>query len=387
MADASTPNADGKTDDNNNNNDNGNGNNTELFIAIAALIISLAAFFVSILQALQQYYSSARGYASCGPAVIGKWAKFRHRRFRWYEFRFEVQFLTPVIFVARPSNTRGPMGSTERSKITVLDGSVSSYEESCTLGKEEFEREEGKKMAEPGRVHTADNEGATWLDLLMAVQRMEEESCVWQGRVLGRYEGRELGEEGKEEWPPRVAGGHTLSVSIQRKKRSWDSVPDSASLTRPYATSTISHIVEVAAMLGVYWIVWDRSSDRYLAQGNGFILSGSNVEGLGLTFSFQKKGPAWFEAQRVVPNYSVKELCFGFCPTTFRIPEDTQNADESKSMGSLQLGSMEEIAETLVVLGCNARNVNYFRKAETTARHYHLFPGRLPAKVPLELGG
>ncbi|KAK0653151.1 hypothetical protein B0T16DRAFT_320581 [Cercophora newfieldiana] len=353
-------------------NNGGNDDNTELFLAIAALVISIAAFVVSILQALQQYYSSARGYSSCGPKVIGKWAAFRHRRFLWYEFRFEVEFLTPVIFIARPDNTRGPMGSTERSKITVLDGSKESYEGACVLSQKELEEEERRKLSEPGRVHTADNERATWLDLLMAVEGMEVESRDWQGRYL---DSEKRVEDSDVHWPPQGAGaGHTLTVCIQRKKKSWDTVPDN--VPKPYATTTIAHMVELSAMLGVYWIVWNREDDRYLAQGNGFILSGSNIEGLGLTFSIQKKGPQKWGPNRTVPHNSVKELCFGFCPTTFRTrdDEDKASSEEALRLGSLQLGTMEEIAETLVVLGLNARNVNYFRDTETKARHSHLFP-------------
>ncbi|KAK0619578.1 hypothetical protein B0T14DRAFT_566413 [Immersiella caudata] len=351
----------------------GKDDQTELFIAVAALVLSVLAFVVSILQALQQYYSSARGYSSCGPTVIGKWAAFRHRRFLWSEFRFEVEFLTPVIFIARPSNTRGPMGSTAQSKITVLDGSEESYKGACVLGEEEKKKEDSRKMAEPGRVHTADNEAATWLDLLMAVQTMEVDSRRWQEKVLSRYEGGDHETEGSSvEWPPKVAGGHSLTVCIQRKKKSWDTLPEN--VTKPYATTTIAHMVELSAMLGIYWIVWNREDDRYLGQGNGFILSGSNVEGLGLTFAIQKKGPTIWGAHRLVPHYLVKELCFGFCPTTFRLPEEKSSAEESRGIGSLQFSSMEEIGETLVVLGLNARNVNYFRDTETKARYDHLFP-------------
>jgi hypothetical protein len=117
------------------------------------------------------------------------------------------------------------MGRTDKSKITVLDGSVESYRGACVLGKEEFKKEEERKMTEPGRVHTADNEGATWLDVLMAVESMEEDSRNWQKVVLKRYEGGEHeGEEGEARWPPKTAGGHTLSVCIQRKKKSWEYV-------------------------------------------------------------------------------------------------------------------------------------------------------------------
>ncbi|KAK6697143.1 hypothetical protein SNK05_013585 [Fusarium graminearum] len=86
----------------------GGDDNTELIIAVVALVISVLAFVIAILQALQQYLATATGFSSCGEAVIGKWSQFARRQMVWSEFRFEVQFETPVIFVARPSNTRGP---------------------------------------------------------------------------------------------------------------------------------------------------------------------------------------------------------------------------------------------------------------------------------------
>ncbi len=133
-------------------------------------------------------------------------------------------------------------------------------------------------------------------------------------------------------------------------------------------------------MLGIYWKVFDRAENRYLAQGNGFILSGKEVDGLGLTFTFQKKGPTWFEDNRVVPHYDVKELCFGFVPTTFRQQGEKQYADESKSIGTLQLGSLNEVAESLIVMGCNVHTVNYFRvRGDSSPRLDHLFPCKFPS--------
>ncbi|KAK5654574.1 hypothetical protein OQA88_7203 [Cercophora sp. LCS_1] len=357
-------------------------NDSELWIAVVALVISIIAFVVAILQALQQYYSSARGYSSCGPAVIGKWAKFRHRVFLWNEFRFEVQFEVPVMFVARPTNKSGPVAHQDQVPITVLDGKPSSYEAACIETRATLDKQfkEKRQNADRVRVHTADNEAATWLDLLVAIQRMEEDSRNWQKKaVLGHEEG--CGGEGSlQHWPPRGENEHegrTLSVCMQRKKKSWDTIPDN--VTKPYATTTIAHLVEFSAMLGIYWLVFDREEDRYLAQGNGFILSGSNVEGLGLTFTITKKGPTWFESNRLVPQYAVKELCFGLCPTIFRLKDEKLYADESKGIGTLQLGSMDEIAENLTVLGCNVHTVNYFRNEQ--ARYSHLFP------IPFELLG
>lgn len=357
-----------------------NQDDKELWIAVIALIISIIAFVVAILQALQQYYSSARGYSQCGPKVIGKWSKFRHRIFLWNEFRFEVQFEVPVIFVARPSNKSGPVGPGDKVPITLMDGTKESYDNACIKTRREIDIQfkAQRQNADRVKVHTADNESATWLDLLLAIERMEEESRHWQDRaILGHKQELGLSDIDRPHWPPLKDGGHSMIVCLQRKKKSWDTVPDN--VLKPYATTTIAHLVEFTAMLGIYWRVFDREEDRYLAQGNGFIISGSNVEGLGLTFSITKKGPTWFEAARVVPHYDVKELCFGLCPTIFRRSNEKPYADEPKGIETLQLGSMDEIAENLTVLGCNVHTVNYFRNA--SARYSHLFPGMVVCLV------
>ncbi|KAM5373020.1 hypothetical protein ACJZ2D_007231 [Fusarium nematophilum] len=361
----------------------GGDDNTELIIAVVALIISVLAFVIAILQALQQYYASATGFSSCSPAVIGKWSRFSRRRMRWSEFRFEVQFEHPVIFVARPENRKGPLGdddltTDEARKIIRLDGSPGNFEH-YTSSMKEFDQqrlEEIKKQV----VHTADNEKATWYALLMAICRMEKESREWQ--VNREAEWRKTNGPkppcNSATTPEPPEKHHSLLVCMQRKRRTWDSMPQD--LAKPYATTTISHLVEIAAMLGIYWRKFDLNDDQYRAQGNGFVLYGSYVDGLGITFTFQKQGPTWFEQNRVIPNYDVKKLCFGIAPTIFH-REKQVYADEPKGLGSLQLGSLDETAQTLAVFGCDTNTVNYFRKNLEKVRHSHLFP------IPFEILG
>ena len=274
-----------------------------------------------------------------------------------------------LLTAGRPeTNRRGPLGSHDEKPIVFLNGSDASFQDSYTKSQDEFDREQ--KASRGGgdsrqSVRTADNEQASWVALLMAVQRMEKESRAWQNDHFFHYT------------PPEPAGAptlHTLTVALQRKRKSWDSMPDG--LKRPYATTNIAHLVEMTAMLGVYWREFDRTDNIYRAQGNGFIVLGSMVDDLGVAFTFQKVGPTWFQENRMVPHNSCKELCFGFCPTIFRKAGDSnwRYADEPKDSGTLQLGSLPELAETLVTLGCNTNTVNYFRKAAETSRHSHLFP-------------
>ncbi|TDZ15159.1 hypothetical protein Cob_v011888 [Colletotrichum orbiculare MAFF 240422] len=350
---------------------------TELIVAWVALIISVLAFVIAIFQALQQYYASATGYSSCTDKVIGQWSQFTKRIFKWYEFRFEVEFEVPVIFVAPPTNPRGPLGEHKSKEITYMVGTPDSYKKTYTWDQDEYNNVNDALRAGNTRqaIHTADNELANWLGLLMAIQRMEKESRSWQNNDYFSNS-----PQWEDHTPCHPSGSstpvpYTLTVGMQRKKKSWDSMPDN--MKKPYATTTISHLVEVAAMLGVYWKEFDRNNDRYRAQGNGFMITGCDVDDLGLVFTFQKTGPTWFHENRVVPHNSVKELCFGFCPTIFRQHQNNDNhkyADEPKDIGTLQLGSMSAIAETLVVLGCNTNTVKYFRKSTADTRHTHLFP-------------
>lgn len=43
---------------------------------------------------------------------------------------------------------------------------------------------------------------------------------------------------------------------------------------KPYAVTAMSHIIHIAAMLGIHWKVFRREENVYLAEGNGLLLSG-----------------------------------------------------------------------------------------------------------------
>ncbi|KAK1486739.1 modin [Colletotrichum cuscutae] len=353
-----------------------NDNQVELIVAVVALIISVLAFIIAIFQALQQYYASATGYSSCTPKVMGDWARFTRRRFKWYEFRFEVEFEVPVIFVAPPTNPRGPLGVHDDKEITYMTGTTDSYKKTYTWDQEEYDKHSKTLRAGMTRqaIHTADNELANWTSLLMAIQRMERESRTWQDKEYFGYNPQWEAQTPCHPTQASTTVPYTLTVGMQRKKKSWDSMPDN--MKKPYATTTISHLVEMAAMLGVHWKEFNRNEDRYRGQGNGFSITGYDVDDLGVVFTFEKTGPTWFHENRVVPNNKVKELCFGYCPTIFRQQnnDNYKYADEPKDIGTLQLGSMSAIAETLVVIGCNTNTVRHFRKSTPDTRHIHLFP-------------
>ncbi|KAK3337756.1 hypothetical protein B0T19DRAFT_455666 [Cercophora scortea] len=391
--------------------------------AVIAIVISVVALVISIFQALQQSFWSAKGYTACKSEVIGGWAKKTHRKPVLFEFRLRVYFAVPVIFVARPENKRGPLGEND---IVVVDGSDGSLAVTYTSGEDvkgasekEEDKHDGSALAKNGR----------------ATGRMERESCEWQQRQQGQDEshhghvqpeGEPSGHQPSQAvmmeststgkgtsrrrrpllpafaWPGSTARastsetvissrpcqesprcetilGRSLVVCLQQKEKTWDNMPNS--VTKPYAITTFAHMVELVAMLGIYWKEFNRDDDSYRAQGNGFIVEGSYVEGLGVAFTFQKIGPTWFEKNRVVPRYDIKERCFGLVPTIFRLKDEVQYADEPKGKGILQLGSMVEIADTLEVFGCNIARVDHFRKSHAGTRYGHIFA------VPFEILG
>jgi hypothetical protein len=71
-------------------------------IAVVALIVSLVALVVTANQLLLQLFSSADGYRRCAESVIGVWHVKRRRVWKWSEFRFETQYVTPQIVLLSP---------------------------------------------------------------------------------------------------------------------------------------------------------------------------------------------------------------------------------------------------------------------------------------------
>ncbi|KAL7765907.1 hypothetical protein ACKLNR_003823 [Fusarium oxysporum f. sp. zingiberi] len=348
----------------------------EVVVAIVALLVSLVALAATFMQVMQQYYASAAGYAQCNEKVMGKWALTKTRRFSWDELRFEVEFEAPVIFVSPPDNQHGPIRGAE---IYFLDGSPKSLENTWS----ELDinpREEYANKTKRERIHTADNERASWTLLLSAVQRMEHESEKWQ---KSQYEGmhKQVGPPNAQTQyhdlptnPPSLYDAHTMTVALQRKRKSWDTMP--ATVLRPYATTTMCHLIEMLAALGIYWKEFDRKRERYRAEGNGFMVIGEKVTDLGLMFTFSIYGRSRFEANRVIPVDQVKELCFGYVSTIYSVLLDQRRLrfpeDDPENLAFLQLATREEISQTLIRIGCNNNAVRAFQDA---GKHTsHLFP-------------
>ncbi|KAK0381127.1 modin [Colletotrichum limetticola] len=369
MADSNSSNS---PSDNSNSNGNANGG-SDVVVAIVALVVSVVALFAATLQIMQAIFASAKGLPNCTEDVMGGWAKGTTKRPKFKELRLEVRFEAPIIFLAPPNNQNKP----EKGEMWSVEGT----EKSCTKNRLEYAKifpnpgpangTNDEKPSKPTeKVHTVNNELATWVYLLIALERMEKDSKEWECKKL------------QGEWLPSSIipdlPEPTLSVKVQAKERSFDANP---SIKKPYATSTISHLVELAAILGLYWRVFDRDNNQYRAEGNGYSLTGSRVPDLGVVFVFEKTGPTVFEERRVIPTSEVKELCFGRVPTFYRVKKDPDEDLEwqrefkmSSGTGTkveiLQLSTRDAIAETLTQIGCNGKTTLFYREGK---KDRHLF--------------
>jgi hypothetical protein len=320
---------------------------------LTALIVSLVALVTTVLQVLQQYFSSAEGYRRCAKSVMGDWSSGTHRKLVAREFRVEVVFETPVILVAPPANQKGPIAG---RPIFYIDGTTDSYKKTRVLKREE---QYAHSLTAANRVHTADDERASWVTLLSALQAAEEDSRNWDRKESSTS-------------PPRnniqvPAPEYEIAVGLQSKTRSWDFIP--SSITKPYATTAICHLVEMMAMLGVYWKVFDQIMWNLRAEGNGYILTSTSVHGLGVMVVFAVTGKSDFTNKRVIPCSAVKELAFGTVPNIFEDPSYLAKYPDAQSL-QLEFGTPEVVATTLESLGCTQ---------ETLARwgrdHKHIFSG------------
>ncbi|KAE8443083.1 hypothetical protein EG329_002406 [Mollisiaceae sp. DMI_Dod_QoI] len=318
---------------------------------LVALVVSLIALLTTVLQVLQQYYSSADGYRRCAESVMGPWHKSTHRKLRFYEFRIEVVFETPVIFAAEPTNLRGPVPG---RAIHYIDGTDKSYEKTRVLKPEAQERADNDARKQ---VHTADDERASWVTLISTLQSKENESRAW-----------DRSQRTSPKAPPKnhpLPPVYKLAAALQSKTRSWDFIPPS--ITKPYATSAICHLVEMMAMLGLHWKTFDISTWNLRAEGNGFILTSTHVHGLGVMVVFAITGKSRFQENRVIPCNEIKELVFGTVPNIFENDKYLNLYDENQSL-DLVFGSAEDEANTLESLGCPAATLYKWQKD-----HKHIF--------------
>ncbi|RGP62325.1 hypothetical protein FSPOR_9370 [Fusarium sporotrichioides] len=281
---------------------------------------------------------------NCGENVIGRWSNSRTKTWKSKEFRTEVQFEVPFIFVSTPGSTGGYI---DGAQVHFIDGTRKSLDATRT----DLEPPPTSTRTKTGRI--VKNERATWLTLLSSLQKMENQSQNWTRQQIMSLRPRPASAQAILS---SVAGKHSLRAALQCERKSWDDMPPS--VNRPYATTTMSQLMEMLAMLGIYWRQFNPTYNIYQAEGNGFLVKGHKISGLGIMFYFQALEKAVFGENRPVPNREITRLAFGQLPTILsRV---------------VRLGSQKDMVDTLAALGFDRTSSNHFlRDGAVTS---HIFP-------------
>ncbi|KAK3905656.1 hypothetical protein C8A05DRAFT_30540 [Staphylotrichum tortipilum] len=327
--------------------DNSSSNGTDttgvasLAVAIVALVVAVVALVGTTAQVLQQYLATAVGYSNCGRRVMGAWARYTKLIFHPWELRFEVVFSSPEIWVLPADsnffhNKKGGVVGLQ----DLPDARPPTYKE--------IVRDEKTGIADYS---------ASWLALLSTLREMEQQNPGASQENVAPYHRREYFR-------------HRLTVGVTPRTQTLDLMPEG--VKKPYATTTLKNVVQLAALMGLHWKEFDRTANRYVADGNGLMMTGSAVPHLGIMFTFACHGWQDFGVDaRVIPECDITELCFGIVPSVF-IPGLHQlhkkAARAPRALHFLKLGSRREIASTLAVFGCDRDTAAAIASAE------HLFP-------------
>ena len=91
-------------------------------ISVVALVVSLVALTIALLQVIQQYASTAEGFRRCRRSVIGNWYDYTHRHFRLREFRLETRFSTPHFQMLEKKFEKRPERESDRTVFLPHEG-------------------------------------------------------------------------------------------------------------------------------------------------------------------------------------------------------------------------------------------------------------------------
>lgn len=133
-------------------------------------------------------------------------------------------------------------------------------------------------------------------------------------------------------------------------------------VVRPYAFTTVSELVLMAAMLNMHWVAYDQAIGNIIAEENGLVLTSALVPGLGILVSFALVGGSDFTDTRMIPRQELSPLCFGFLPTILFYGRVRKH---------LSFGSRDEVVQTLEFLGCDYATITHYQ-----TKHQHIFPSK-----------
>jgi hypothetical protein len=299
---------------------------TEERLSWAAIILSGAAFVISVSQALQQYLATAEGYRRCQKKVLGPWAEgYTRRKLRLRELRFETLFGTPRITLSPIFDQ--PQCFSLRNSHSLISGE-DSLARSLVPNEAEIDLDSNVNWV-------------CWLRLL------EELKDLHLG--LLKYLPRDRNMLRAEKKPPSLHEpqqlGHGSEPSFNfpsfiLEHQSWDFVP--ADVLKPLASKFkflvghnsctisrspnallvigISDLAICMRRMGLRWIQFQPSDAALRAEGNDISLTSSYLRAVGCVVTYTrvrgKSGNMRFPTEKyLIPNNQADAMGFGLLPS------------------------------------------------------------------------
>lgn len=279
---------------------------SELNVAIVALVISLIALLVTTQQLLVQVFGSADGYRQCAESVIGAWHKKRKRVWKWSEFRFETQYVTPQIVLMTPYEHKSDCFE-EFDHVY----RISNFAHTKGLAKEL------DVTVHTQRMRSRSDTQVTWLRLLRELHALTHsywpaECSTCSGLAHSPADAIEVGNDSSKSWDISYST-NILRTEIGVIYRTWNWGFMPAELTRPLAEVGMGDIVVLALRMGMQWRALDLDSGRMQADGNGFNLTGFEARGLGIVLRLTAT-EQHSQYRKLIPSRAVDKMLMGILP-------------------------------------------------------------------------
>ncbi|KAJ4296817.1 hypothetical protein N0V90_006865 [Kalmusia sp. IMI 367209] len=285
------------------------GDQLEGNVAIVALIVSLIALFIAGNQLLLQLFNSADGYRRCAESVIDAWHIRRHRKWKWFEFRFETQYVTPQIILTSPQERQN---YEERHSDMFLINSLNLGDGACDELNKTVHQEYchmGARRRPPARASDVSSKQASDPRSAADIEKGQTESELFKNNDAGIAES-DFSSSCDEKGNERSNLART-DIAVIYRTWTWDFMPPD--MVRPLAETNIGDIIVLALRMGMQWRALEPENGKMQADGNGFSLTATDVRGLGIVLRFNSAG-SHDDFPRIVPGRGADKMLFGIVP-------------------------------------------------------------------------
>ena len=288
-------------------------------IAVVALIVSLIALVLTLLQVAQQFVATANEYRHCSKRTVGGWSRKRSRRLIWRELRFEVLFATPIINIeflpsgsmaggdiyAVPTTRLDAQTSNEKQASPIATNLSSSRSDSVSSSVAQF------IFHSPEGNQTGTSSEGLWY--LNDKGTLPEAKCSWLTLLND------------------VAITH-LQIDIKEHSLSYDFMPDG--IKKPLAQMDRRSFLTLMSLFQVLWQREQGGKDTPTGAGTYCEVTSRNLVNFGAVVSYRPtdvKPASWFyivsEKARAAMFNSFK-LSFDYAVLTYSADEVYQSVLE-----------------------------------------------------------